>query len=182
MKKYFPLKKEHISINRSKDEYLSIYKNNTEIPMDEHPGSFGFKRKNHIHEGIDLYAEDGDSVYAIEDGIIVNIVPFTGVIADSPWWNDTYSIMIEHKDVTINYGEITPNQKLNIGENVKAGDIIGKIKTVLIKNKGRPMSMLHLEMYTKGTIEPLKEWTINKEKPDNLLNPTEFIKSLVRPR
>lgn len=179
MKRCFPLKKENISINRESDTFLSNYKYATEIPVYPHPGSFGFKRKNHIHEGIDLYAENGDEVYSIEEGIVTNIIAFTGEIADSPWWNNTYSVMIKHKDFSINYGEIIPLFNLKLGNKVKAGELIGHVKTVLKINKGRPMSMLHLEMYEKETVKPIKEWSLNKDKPKELLDPTDYIKSIV---
>lgn len=180
MKRCFPLNKENISINRDYDYFMSSYKNNTEIPVGEHPGSFGYIRKNHIHEGIDLYAESGDPVYSIEDGVIISIVKFTGEIAGSPWWNNTYSVMIKHRKFTINYGEIIPNESLKVGDIVNAGDLIGNVETVLLIDKGRPMSMLHLEMYTNGTLKPIKEWSLNKIKPEELLDPTDYIISLVK--
>ncbi len=175
MSKFFPLNKKDITINNSNTDFLSSYKHTTEIPINPHPGSFGYIRKNHIHEGIDLYANEGDNVISIHDGTVVSIVPFTGEIAESPWWNNTYSIMIEHENYTINYGELIPVESLKIGDKIKAGDVIGHIKTVLLKDKGRPMAMLHLEMYEKGTVEPIKEWSKNKEKPVNLLDPTDLL-------
>lgn len=179
MKRIFPLQKENICINRSEDTFFLDYKHVTEIPVYPHPGSFGYIRKNHIHEGIDLYSENGDNVYSVEEGVVVNIIPFTGVIADSPWWNDTYSIMVEHKNFVINYGEVIPEKNIKVGDRVKAGDVIGKVMTVLLKDKGRPMSMLHLEMYKKGTIEPIKEWSLGQQQPEHLIDPTDYIKSLV---
>ena len=179
MKRFFPLVKSNITLNPSFD-YLLSYKYSTEIPIYPHPGSFGFIRKNHIHEGIDLYAEDGDEVIAMEDGIILSIIPFTGEIAGSPWWNNTYSIFVKHKDFIVNYGEITPLSSLKEGDAVKAGDIIGNIKTVLLKDKGRPMSMLHLEMYSLDAVKPITEWSLNTEKHVTLMDPTPYIIELAR--
>jgi len=179
MHKVFPLLKRNIKINNSNTDFLTSYKKTTEIPTEMHPGSFGYVRKNHIHEGIDLYAEEGDAVLAIEDGQIIAIVPFTGEIANTPWWNNTYSILVKHNDCVINYGELTPLQDLKVGDCIKTGEVIGHIKTVLLKNKGRPMAMLHLEMYTKETQMPITEWALGQEKPFNLIDPTDFIKSLI---
>lgn len=179
MLRYFPLKKHNITINDSNTSFLLSYKHTTEIPVAPHPGSFGYVRKNHIHEGVDLYANDGDEVIAIEDGVIVNLVAFTGSIANSPWWNDTYSIMVQHKNYTLNYGELIPIETLVIGSQIKAGQIIGHIKTVLLKDKGRPMAMLHLEMYTKETLEPIKEWSLNQQKPHYLLDPTKLLTDII---
>jgi murein DD-endopeptidase MepM/ murein hydrolase activator NlpD len=41
-------------------------------------GVFGAVRKYDIHTGIDLYCELEDPVYAIEDGVVVNVCHFTG--------------------------------------------------------------------------------------------------------
>lgn len=179
MKKYFPLNKK-VSINSDNTLFLPDYTFETEIPLSPHPGSFGFIRKNHIHEGVDLYANDGDPVFSIEDGVIIDILPFTGTIANSPWWNDTYCVLVAHNSYVINYGEITPSMNLSKGSILKGGDIIGNIRTVLLQDKGRPMSMLHLEMYTKGTIEPIKEWSLNTPKPEQLLDPTSLLLSIYR--
>lgn len=169
---YFPLKKEKITLNHTENGFLSDYTNQTEIPLLPHPGAFAKKRKHHRHEGIDLYANDGDDVIAIESGIVIDIFQFTGENVNSPWWNDTFGILIEGENYTLNYGELIPHKDLNIGDKIKAGELIGNIKTVLKVNKGRPMSMLHLEMYKKGTKKTINMWDLNKEKPKELLDPT----------
>lgn len=179
MKRFFPLKKTGVTENSSNVDFLTSYKNTTEIPINPHPGSFGYVRKNHVHEGIDLYAEEGDEVLAIEDGVVISIIPFTGEIANSPWWNNTYSIFVKHKNYILNYGELIPAEGLKSGDVIEAGQIIGNIRTVLLKDKGRPMAMLHLEMYTIDAIEPLKEWPLNTGKPSVLLDPTELVRTLV---
>lgn len=174
----FPLKKSNIKINQSENECLNNYKDQTEIPLFPHPGSFGKQRKNHIHEGVDLYCERGDEVFAIEDGIIVKIKPFTGSLIQSPWWNDTWCVMVEGKSGVFNYGEIIPNKNLKEGMSIKEGDVIGTIETVLKKDKGRPMNMLHLELYNFGTKDAILEWSLNQEKPSHLLDPTKKLLEL----
>lgn len=171
----FPLKKNFVFDNNTVNKILNDYAIYTEIPSAPHPGAFGVKRKNHIHEGIDLYCEESDKVYSMMDGKIIRIDAFTGVHAGSPWWNDTWYVLIEHNDFTINYGEIIPDKSLFVGKEVKEGDIIGEVKMVLKKDKGRPKSMLHLEMYEKGTKEPIKEWALGEEKPHQLLDPTNYL-------
>lgn len=179
MKRVFPLRKDEVTINRSNTEFLPDYTKKTEIPEYPHPGSFGYIRKNHTHEGVDLYANEGDAVYAMEDGVVTKIIPFTGEIANSPWWNNTYSILVKHHAFSLNYGELIPVENLKDGDIVKAGDIIGHIRTVLLIDKGRPMAMLHLEMYDKDTSEPITEWTLGSEKPKNLMNPTDMLKDII---
>lgn len=171
----FPLDKKDITFSFTNKEVLEDYSMTTQVPLYPHPGAFGVVRKNHIHEGIDLYAREGDNIYAMMDGTVIAILPFTGEIAGSPWWNDTYCVLIRHSDLSLNYGEITPLDTLKVGNTVRAGDEIGTIKTVLIKDKGLPMAMLHLEAYSLETSEPIKEWSLNSEKPSNLLNPTPLI-------
>lgn len=174
----FPLKKKQIHTTTSETDFLKSYQNQTEIPLAPHPGSFAKERKNHIHEGVDLYCEKGDQVFAIEDGLIVKIKPFTGTLIQSPWWNDTWCVMVEGKSGVFNYGEIIPNENLKEGMSVKEGEIIGKVETVLKKDKGRPMNMLHLELYKSGTTDAILEWSLNQEQPNHLLNPTPLLLEL----
>lgn len=171
----FPINKEAITYNDSAKEFLPDYKNNTEIPIGMHPGSFAVKRKNHIHEGIDLYCENGEEVYAIESGVIVNIAHFTGEFIASPWWNNTKCIMVEGKTGVFNYGELNPLETLKVGDSVHEGQLIGHITPVLKKDKGRPMNMLHLELYKHGTKNHLLSWDLHMDKPDNLIDPTPIL-------
>lgn len=136
-------------------------------------GSFGAIRKYDIHTGIDLYCKEGDFVYAIEDGIIIDSFYFTGISAGSPWWNDTKAITVEGKSGVILYGEINPYAY--VGCKVKKGDVIGTVVTVLKKDKGRPMNMLHLELYKKGYRGQGETWLLNQNKPNMLLDPTNLI-------
>ncbi len=137
-----------------------------------HPGSFGAIRKFDIHTGIDLYCELQQSVLAVEDGEIVLIENFTGAhaIPSSPWWNDTQAILIEGDSGVVVYGEIKPLETLKIGDIVKRGETIGNVITVLKKDKGTPATMLHLELYKKGTRETVI-WNLGTPQPEVLLNP-----------
>lgn len=174
----FPLKKSNITLTKSETGFLSDYKDRTEIPLNPHPGSFAQKRKNHIHEGIDLYCDKGDEVFAIEDGVIIKIKAFTGTMVNSPWWNDTWCVLVEGKTGVFNYGEIIPNENLKEGMLIKEGQIIGEIETVLKNDKGRPMSMLHLELYQHGTTDAIIGWSLDEKKPIQLLDPTDFLLEL----
>jgi murein DD-endopeptidase MepM/ murein hydrolase activator NlpD len=168
----FPLKKRIITVTNSEKEFLKSYDNQTEIPLLPHPGAFGKIRKNHQHEGVDLYCNKGDKVFSIEDGEIINIQKFTGEHIGSNWWNNTWCILIEGKTGVFNYGELIPNENIRIGQKIKEGDVIGYIETVLKKDKGRPINMLHLELYEHGVKEAIKEWSLNSNKPSVLKDPT----------
>ena len=134
----------------------------------DEPGQFGAIRTHDVHTGIDLYCEPGADVYAVEYGIVVAIENFTGPKAESDWWHDTQAVLIEGPTGVICYGEI--EAKLSVGDQIVAGEPIGQVKTVLRKDKGRPMTMLHLELYRPGTRETTW-WYHGEPQPDNLLDP-----------
>lgn len=171
----FPLLKSSITSNDSEHGFLNSYEHATEIPLLPHPGAFSKVRKNHIHEGIDLYCQEGDPVIAMESGVIVNIKAFTGDIAGSPWWNNTWAVLIKSPCGVLNYGEIQPSPHWQIGDTIQEGEIIGHVVTVLKKDKGRPRSMLHLEYYEEGTIDSIPEWPLNTLKPLQLKDPTHLL-------
>lgn len=133
-----------------------------------------------ITVGIDIYTNDKEPVFAMEDGIIVHIENFTGPNANptSPWWNETFSIMIEGDSGVIGYCELILENNLKINNYVKEGDLLGKITPVLKKDKGVGTSMLHLELYIKGTKEHCS-WLHEEKKPENLLNPRELLEKCV---
>ncbi len=154
---------------------LKNYKYN--LPTGTDLGAFGTPRKFDVHTGVDLYCDENEEVFSIEDGEIVAIEWFTGSKVDMPWWNDTQAIAIKSKSGVINYGEVVPNTKLSVGDNVNEGDLIGWVIPVLKKDKGKvpSTSMLHLELYTEydgnWTI-----WNLNEPQPNNILNPLGLFK------
>jgi len=149
------------------------------LPEPGDAGFFGAERKHDIHTGIDLYTEDDAEVYAIKTGTVVAIEAFTGEHADSPWWNNTWAILIENNKGVICYGEVTPHPLLKVGDKVRSGQLIGNVKRVLKGDKGKnPPSMLHFEFYTKGTRKTVW-WKLGEPCPENLRNPLEVINTLV---
>jgi murein DD-endopeptidase MepM/ murein hydrolase activator NlpD len=139
-------------------------------------GLFAAERKWDKHTGYDLYCEPEQLVVAMEDGVIVKIENFTGENATppSPWWNDTKAVLIEGASGVIVYGEIRPLEAIQEGQKVKAGKILGRVITVLKKDKGLPMTMLHVELYKPGTRETVI-WNIGDSQPDSLLDPTYLL-------
>ncbi len=158
--------------------------NNLQIPIPQgtDAGAFGAVRKHDIHTGIDLYVPENTSVYALDDGIVIDISVFTGQLASptSPWWNETYAVIVYHVNLNIFilYGEIQPIN-LKKYQIVEKGSLIGNVLKVLKKYKNKPMSMLHVEAYsyfdfTKFPfIHPV--WHHNQPMPDSLLNPIKYI-------
>lgn len=152
------------------------------IPVKPHPGSFASERNGHFHTGVDLYTEDGTPVYAMEDGVVVNIEPFTGPQDQSPWWLDTDCILIKGASGVINYGEVTPvawtnkNHQLKIGCRVSRGEHIGNVKRVILQGKEHPEitgwkpNMLHVELYPNETTK-----ASNGFEEDLLRDPTPYL-------
>jgi murein DD-endopeptidase MepM/ murein hydrolase activator NlpD len=146
------------------------------IPLGNgHPGSFGVERHQHNHTGVDLYAPHGAPVAAIETGKVIKIAWFTGPSINLPWWEDTRAVYIEGPSGVFNYGEIQEYPDIKVGETIHQGEYFGYVIPVLKKYKGRPMSMLHLELYDHGYVDDWGEWKIGEPKPSHLKDPTPFL-------
>lgn len=143
-------------------------------------GDFAFRRSFYMHPGVDLYCPDLQIVQAIEDGKIVNIEQFTGAGADpsSPWWLDTWSIMVEGASGAIGYCELKPFQHLQVGMSVYEGESIALVVPVLKKDKGNGTTMLHLEHYLPGTKHHVT-WVLDTPKPVELLNSRLLLQRLL---
>lgn len=144
----------------------------TGLPIGQHPGAFGVQRKHHVHEGVDLYCPTGTPVHAVEGGMVVAVKPFTGPQVGMPWWQDTKVVMVEGATGVVAYGEVESH--VVEGQRVQAGDMLGHVVQVLRENKGRPMSMLHLELHTHGARD-CPEWPTPAERPATLLDPTPHL-------
>lgn len=141
---------------------------------------FGSGRKGHdgirrFHAGVDLFADDGDVVQAMEDGRIIAILPFH---------HGSYAIYVLHDSgIIVNYGEVEKNSWWDYGiesgvgtmQKVQAGQPLAKIGTM---TKGS--SMLHLETFTGDTeAKDIRQgemrWVENEPAPENLLDPTRYL-------
>lgn len=150
----------------------------------DEPCRFGSVRRFDVHAGVDLFCELGQEVVAVEDGEVIKIEVFTGPNAhprSSPWWNETFSVLIRGASGVVAYGEVQPT--VEVGDTVQAGDRIAVVeKPVLKAFKGRPMVMLHLELWAEGTTETTT-WgadptpPADRERPSNLMDPTPFLTS-----
>jgi hypothetical protein len=151
------------------------------IPVTPHPGAFSHKRKHSHHTGVDLYCEEGERVYAVEDGVIVGIEWFTGAKDESPWWNDTQAILVEGATGVVCYGEIQVSKRCVVGNTVSRGGWLGRVAPVLKEGKERPdipghsRCMLHMELYTHGSTKCSVSWGLDKEKAKNMRDPTTWL-------
>jgi hypothetical protein len=178
MKKwFFPLYKELLGPTSDSDSFKNInVSTQVEVPTAPHVGSFGIERRHDVHKGVDLYANVGERVYAVEDGIISLIRPFTGKDAGCDWWLDTDAINISGASGVAVYGEIHFFGILHVGMKIKRGQYLGFVKRVLKNDKGRPTSMLHFALH-KPNIQGNGTWKVGEKQPDGLLDPTELLLS-----
>ncbi len=142
-------------------------------------GRYGAIRKFDIHTGVDLYCKAEQEIVAIESGIVISIEQFTGEHADppTPWWNNTFAVLIKGRSGVMVYGEVIPVVK--VGDQINAGNIIGIISVpVLKKIKTRPTFMLHFELHDHD-ITKTSSWDLNRKAPLGLLNPEPLLISIV---
>lgn len=148
----------------------------TGIPINPHPGCFGSPRYGEKrHTGVDLYSKDCCPVVAVEDGTIVGIEPFTGKIDNSPWWKDTYCILVEGESGVVCYGEVTGEMHKGVGCTLRRGEFFTCVKRVILEGNERyeidgwQPAMLHLELYPHG------QYNASNGFEDFLIDPTPFL-------
>lgn len=171
----FPLSKQVLLTDDADSFRVVDFHLQTEIPLPGHPGAFGAVRRHHIHEGVDLYGCLHDEVFALEDGVVVAMGPFTGAAVNTPWWLDTDFVMVQNAEHVLCYGEIRLAPALEVGMPVREGQVLGTIATVLRHDKGRPRNMLHLERYVLGTCASCGLWPLGSPRPVGLLDPTPVL-------
>lgn len=94
-----------------------------------------------------------------------------------PWWLDTWAVIVEGASGNVIYGEIEPCVKE--GQVLKAGENLGEVIRVLAKDKGRPTSMLHLELRERGVVN-WDGWYPETGKPKGIKDPTPYLLRTVR--
>lgn len=123
-------------------------------------------RRHHV--AVDLFAYDGDSVVAVEDGKIVAFYPFYATNAGEM----SYALLIAHDGYTANYGEVKENSLrangLSTNSAVRAGQQIGRVSST---------NMLHFETYVPRTRQS-SSWQVGAPRPPSLLNPTQLLLNL----
>lgn len=166
------------------------------IPTAGFSGSFWEDRGDRYHCGIDIYAPEGSDVLSVEDGKVIDIGVFTSPDKIS-YWNTTYYILIKNKTGFVcRYAELG-NATVSVDESVKAGQLIGYVGLVLnsdkitkksplyVQNlkKNRNQSMLHFELYNSLPTETVNylggNWFAGS-KPKNLLDPIDYLKSILK--
>lgn len=101
------------------------------------------------HNGVDFFAEAGDSVYAVADGVIEKI--FSHRIYEY------YYIIIERGDFLDLHMGCKPIEGLAVGDEVKKGDLIGCVSEVPLLSEESDGPHLHFAMKLNGEhINPLE--------------------------
>ena len=191
----FPLRMNVVGYTSDSESFRKIdLATEVEIPIGTHVGAFGAVRKHHIHEGVDLYCPDGTPVYACASATVVKAGDFTGESVGSPWWEPTQYLVLRHdlmggqgaaseSEYTV-YGEIKLIRAFSRGDRVKHGECVGHVKRVLKMDKGRPMSMLHVEQYAvpgnlaaEETIPFGAAWDVGCSPPKSLRDPTRYLRA-----
>lgn len=150
-----------------------------DIPTSTDPGGFGFARKNHRHEGVDLYAPPETEVLTISAGLVVSTYMFTGPDVGMPWWNTTYATAVADETGIWVYGE-TSIPRVTVGQFVSTGEVIGVLTPVLKADKGRPMTMLHIERWKLHTAPHTFLWQLGDPQPSFIEDPTKPLLSLLQ--
>lgn len=122
------------------------------------------------HVGVDLFANAGDDVIAVEDGVIIAFYPFlrarTGEMS--------YALLVAHNGYVANYGEVRGASLsalgLSIGDNVRAGQRIGAVSDT---------RQLHFETYLPGATRS-QSWRHGAPRPSHVLNPTHLLLDLAQ--
>lgn len=166
----FPIPYRVVGVTFDSMSFQNLGPREVEIPVGSHVGAFGVERRHDVHKGVDLYCDEGTVVSAIEPGEVVDIRPFTGPRCGTPWWCDTEAISVEGNSGVFVYGEIRVGD-LGVGDRVSVGKPLGSVVRVLKKDKGRPVSMLHLALHHHSVLSN-GVWGIGAPQPLGLLDPT----------
>lgn len=148
--------------------FFPLFKNPSES-YQEGMKVFGYRRDNgkRRHAAADLYQSQYTPVRAIADGVVLrDRVPF---------YLGTSVTEVRHGSFVVRYGEIaSPSLKpLKVGEEVKAGQVIGYIKKV--NSKGVYSAMLHFELYSGSGKGPLSTGRGVYQRRSDLINPTQYL-------
>lgn len=134
---------------------------------------FGWNRDGGArkHAASDLYHRDYEPIYAIADGVVLR--------DREAFYGGTMATEIVHTGgFTARYGEIASNKlkPIKLGKTVKAGQLIGYIRTVKLSGRYLANTMLHFELYSgkaKGALTVAK--ALPYQRRSDLLNPAPYL-------
>lgn len=167
---------------------------NQQVPKDGTQGSFWEWRKDRYHCGVDIYGPRGSDVLAPDQGKVVEIGEFSSPQV-LPYWNRTFYLIIQDNEGRfLKFAELEEVSVFE-GSEVKAGQVIGKIGQILnperidssspsyIQELKESPSMLHFEIchapFSRHALYLGGNW-LGSEKPVALVDPTEYLESLLK--
>jgi hypothetical protein len=122
------------------------------------------------HVGVDLFADPGDTVVAIEDGKILANYPFLRAATGQMSW----CVLIAHRGYVATYGEVedglTDVWDLRVGDAVVGGQFIANISDT---------GQLHFECYDPGVTHNIS-WPNGAPQPACVRDPTPFLSDLAK--
>lgn len=120
------------------------------------------------HAGVDLFANAGDAVIAVEDGTVIGFYPFLRAATGEM----SYALLVAHDGFVANYGEVRENSlsahDLQIGSQVRGGQRIATISDT---------AQLHFETYAAGTTHNYS-WAYSEQRPQPVIDPTPRLQTL----
>lgn len=127
---------------------------------------FGASRDGRYHVGIDLYANNGDPVIAIADGVVTNAQTFH---------LGSWALFVDHGPVVVMYGEVEEYSwrdfGVYVGSTVKKGQPIARVACMRGSGSSCSSHMLHFETYRDGSGQN-KTWHVGSPAPAAILDPT----------
>lgn len=130
-----------------------------------------------LHAGTDILASYGSDIVSIEEGVVKNIFLFTYPGLDRLYkYENTYAIVIQHKDSNFALYCEVQKPKLKIGQKIKAGQKIAKVGRIFADKPKH--TMLHFEYHSKLPKKTTK-WYQGK-RPKSLLSSTKYLQKIVK--
>jgi murein DD-endopeptidase MepM/ murein hydrolase activator NlpD len=167
---------------------------NSKIPDRDDSGSFWSRIGNFYNCGVDLFSEESNTVMSMYGGTIIHKGKFTSKEDKSYLKDSDYVVIKSSNNLHIKYAGIS-SDNLPIGTHVEAGQVIGKIQTILddshktlhttitdvnlINYFADPR--LHIEVYKPPFVE-IKPYSFGLFKahyqPQAIINPTFLLESI----
>ncbi len=133
---------------------------------------FGSSDPTTHHAGSDIDADALDPVVMPEDGIVVRNAGWSGPNAKKT------TVQLLSGPVII-FGAVHPDHRPQVGKLLRRGELVGRIGTY-----PGGSTMLHIEQWKVGTWKdkerPRGPWKWDQPRPDALVDPTSYLKSMVR--
>jgi murein DD-endopeptidase MepM/ murein hydrolase activator NlpD len=169
-----------------------------EIPRMGEAGSFWEERGEARNCGVDIYANEGEDVLAIEGGFVIDLGTFTSEDQQGYYSETKYVLIKNTQKVIFKYAELG-EVFVELGDKVEAGHVLGKVGTSLINNEEiykapfyirelismNQLSKFHLELY-KAPVAEVRPYEAGNYlggfKPESLIDPTVYLNGIGKGR